>query len=114
MFGNWEESYQRLQKLLMTYIDQDPTTLVFYHITSTDEDDVVLLHYVFGLSVHAYQDSNTASQLSVLMGPIYMVNIRESCWSQWQPTLTTRYSLSPLLGPVGGGFYSASEIRLAT
>ncbi|XP_030943735.1 glutamic acid-rich protein-like [Quercus lobata] len=26
MFGNWEESYQRLQKLLMAYIDQDPTT----------------------------------------------------------------------------------------
>ena len=23
-----------------------------------------------------------------------MVNIRESCWSQWQPTLTTRYSLA--------------------
>ena len=26
MFGNWEESYQRLQKLLMAYIDQDLTT----------------------------------------------------------------------------------------
>ena len=26
-----------------------------------------------------------------------MGNIRESCWSQWQLTLTTRYSLSPLL-----------------
>ena len=26
MFGNWEETYQRLQKLLMQYIDQDPTT----------------------------------------------------------------------------------------
>ncbi|XP_030970566.1 uncharacterized protein LOC115990939 [Quercus lobata] len=47
MFGNWEESYQRLQKLLMTYINQDPTTQVFYRITSTDEDDIVLLHYVF-------------------------------------------------------------------
>ena len=44
MFGNWEESYQRLQKLLMAYIDQDPTTQVFYRITSTDEDDAVLLH----------------------------------------------------------------------
>ena len=31
----------------MAYIDQDPTTQVFYHITSTDEDDAVLLHYVF-------------------------------------------------------------------
>ena len=47
IFGNWEESYQRLQKLLMAYIDQDPTTQVLYHITPTDEDDTVLLHYVF-------------------------------------------------------------------
>ena len=47
MFGNWEESYQGLQKLLMAYIDQYPTTQVFYRITSTDEDDAVLLHYVF-------------------------------------------------------------------
>ena len=47
MFGNWEESYQRLQKLLMAYIDQDPTTQVLYHITPTNEDDTVLLHYVF-------------------------------------------------------------------
>ncbi|XP_050255180.1 uncharacterized protein LOC126701084 [Quercus robur] len=39
MFGNWEESYQRLQKLLMTYIDQDPTIQVFNRTTSTGEDD---------------------------------------------------------------------------
>ncbi|XP_030940217.1 uncharacterized protein LOC115965170 [Quercus lobata] len=31
----------------MAYIDQDPTTQVFYRITPTDEDDIVLLHYVF-------------------------------------------------------------------
>ena len=47
MFRNWEESYQKLQKLLMAYINQDPTTQVFYRITSTDEDDIILLHYVF-------------------------------------------------------------------
>nr|XP_023898745.1 uncharacterized protein LOC112010632 [Quercus suber] len=47
MFRKKEESYQRLQKLLMAYIDQDPTTQVFYRITPTDEDDIVLLHYVF-------------------------------------------------------------------
>ncbi|XP_065626133.1 uncharacterized protein LOC136066181 [Quercus suber] len=47
LFGNWEESYQRLQKLLMAYIDMDPTTQVFYRTTSTDEDDTVLLNYVF-------------------------------------------------------------------
>ena len=64
----------------------------------------------FGLSAHALMDSNIASRLSVLMGPICMVNIRESCWLQWQSTLTTRYSLSPLLlwimsrGPIGGVF----------
>ena len=47
MFGNWEESYQRLQKLLMAYIDQDPTTKVLYCTTSTGEDDTVFLQYVF-------------------------------------------------------------------
>ena len=31
----------------MAYIDQDPTTQVLYRITPTDEDDTVLLHYVF-------------------------------------------------------------------
>ena len=44
MFGNWEESYQRLQKLLMAYIDQDLNTQVFYHTTPTGEDDPVFLH----------------------------------------------------------------------
>ena len=47
IFGNWEESYQMLQKLLMAYIDQDSTTLVFYRTTPTDEDDTIFLHYVF-------------------------------------------------------------------
>ena len=47
MFENWEEFYQMLQKLLMTYIDQDPTTQVFYRTTPIDEDDTVFLHYVF-------------------------------------------------------------------
>ncbi|KAK9996618.1 hypothetical protein SO802_021304 [Lithocarpus litseifolius] len=28
IFGNWEESYQRLQKLLLAYVDQDPDTRV--------------------------------------------------------------------------------------
>ena len=47
MFGNWEESYQNLQKLLMAYIDQDSTTQVFYRTTPTGEDDTVFLHFVF-------------------------------------------------------------------
>ena len=47
IFGNWEESYQMLQKLLMAYIDQDSTTLVFYRTKPTNEDDTIFLHYVF-------------------------------------------------------------------
>ena len=54
MFRNWEASYQKLQKLLISYIDQDPTiqvlyrtTKVFHRTTPTDEDDTVFLHYVF-------------------------------------------------------------------
>ena len=47
MFRNWEESYQRLQKLLMAYIDQDSTTQVFHRTTPTGEDDTVFLKYVF-------------------------------------------------------------------
>ena len=31
----------------MQYIDQDPTTQVFYRTTPTGEDDTVFLHYVF-------------------------------------------------------------------
>ena len=31
----------------MAYIDQDSTTQVFYRTTSTDEDDIVFLNYVF-------------------------------------------------------------------
>ncbi|XP_075640562.1 uncharacterized protein LOC142612344 [Castanea sativa] len=79
IFGNWGESYQKLQKLLMTYIDQDPTTQVFFHTTYTDEDDIVMLHYVF--------------------------------WSFGQCIDGFKYCKP---GPVGGGFYNASEIRLAT
>ena len=58
MFGNWEESYQMLQKFLMAYIDQDPTTQVFYRITPTGEDDIVFLKYVFwsfGLCIDGFK-----------------------------------------------------------
>ena len=47
IFRNWEESYQRLQKLLMAYIDQDLNTQVSYRTTPTSVDDTVFLHYVF-------------------------------------------------------------------
>ena len=58
IFGNWEESYQMLQKLLMAYIDQDSTTLVFYRTKPTDEDDTIFLHYVFwsfGLCIDGFK-----------------------------------------------------------
>ena len=47
IFGNWGESYRRLQKLLMTYIDQDLNTHVSYCTTPTSVDDTVFLYYVF-------------------------------------------------------------------
>ena len=64
----------------------------------------------FGHSLHALLHSNIASQWSILMGLICMVNIEGCWWLQWQPMLTTRFCLSPLLlwtrsqGLVGGGF----------
>ena len=47
IFGNQEESYQRLQKLLLTYDDQDSDTRMFYHTMPTNVDDTRFLHYVF-------------------------------------------------------------------
>ena len=80
IFGNWEESYQRLQKLLLAYVHQDLDTRVFYHTIPTSVDDTRFLHYIcFGLSVYALMDSNITSRLSKLIGPICMVNIKESC-----------------------------------
>ena len=53
---------------------------MFYHTIPTSVDDTRFLHYIcFGLSVHVLMDSNITSQLSELMGPICMVNIKESC-----------------------------------
>ena len=120
MFGNWEESYRRLQKLLMAYIDQDLTTQVFYYTTPTDKDDTIFLHYVFWSFGPCIDGFKYCKPVINVDGTHCMVNIKKSCWSQWQPTLIIRYSLSPLLlwivsqGPVGGGFYNALKIRLAT
>ena len=47
IFGDWEDSYQRLQKLLLAYIDQDPGTRFFYHTTPGSVAGTSLLHYVF-------------------------------------------------------------------
>ena len=47
IFGDWEKSYQKLQKLLLAYIDQDPGTRFFYHTTPGSVTGTSLLHYVF-------------------------------------------------------------------
>ena len=79
MFGNWEESYRRLQKLLMAYIDQDLTTQMFYYTTSTDDNDTVFLHYVFWSFGPCIDGFKCCKPVISINGPVYMVNIRESC-----------------------------------
>ena len=46
IFGDWEESYQRLRKFLMTYLDQDLGTQYDY-FTIPREPSTTLLCYVF-------------------------------------------------------------------
>ena len=116
MFGNWEDSYQRLQKLLMAYIDQDLTTQVLYCITPTDEDNTVLLHYVFWSFYPCIDGFKYCKPVISIDGTHLYGKYRWQC----QPTLTIRYSLLPLLlwilsqGLVGDGFYNDSVMRLAT
>ncbi|KAL0008664.1 hypothetical protein SO802_010166 [Lithocarpus litseifolius] len=47
IFGDWEESYQRLQKLLLAYLDQDSGTQYNYYIIPRGIDGTALLRYVF-------------------------------------------------------------------
>ena len=47
IFGNWEESYQRLRKLLLAYFDQQPGTWYWYHTIPRDEFGDSILRYVF-------------------------------------------------------------------
>ena len=110
MFENWEESYQMLQKLLIAYIDQEPTTQVLYRTTPTDEDDTVLLHYVFwsfSLCISGFKYYKL------------VINIDGThLYSKYQGKLLVAMATDannkvfPLA--FGGGFYSASEKRLAT
>ena len=79
IFGIWEESYQRLQKLLLAYADQDPDTWVFHRTIPESVAGTSFLHYVFCLLLYALIDSNIANRLLVLMRPICMDNIKESC-----------------------------------
>ena len=47
IFGDWEESYQRLRKLLLAYLDQETGTRYWYHTIPRDEFGDTILHYVF-------------------------------------------------------------------
>ena len=47
IFGDWEESYQRLRKLLLAYLDQDSGTQYNYYTIPRDIAGTMLLRYVF-------------------------------------------------------------------
>ena len=47
IFGDWEQSYQRLRKLLLAYLDQDLGTRYFYHTIPGSVPGTTLLCYVF-------------------------------------------------------------------
>lgn len=47
IFGNWEESYQRLRKFLLAYLDQETGTQYWYHTITRDEFGDTMLRYVF-------------------------------------------------------------------
>ena len=45
--GNWEESYQKLQKLLLAYKDSDMGTQVSYRSINGDTPGTIIFKYVF-------------------------------------------------------------------
>ena len=47
IFGDWEESYQRLRKLLLAYLDQDSGTQYSYHTIPRPLEGTALLRYVY-------------------------------------------------------------------
>ncbi|XP_023922230.1 uncharacterized protein LOC112033680 [Quercus suber] len=47
IYRDWEESYQRLRKLLLAYLDQDSGTRYSYYTIPRGIDDTTLLRYVF-------------------------------------------------------------------
>ena len=96
MFGNWKESYQRLQKLLMAYIDQDPNTQVFYRTTPTSEDDTVFLHYVFWSFGPCIDGFNYCKQVISIDGT-YLYGKYQGKLLVVMATDANNKSLSPLL-----------------
>ena len=52
--GSWEESYQKLQKLLLAYKDSDPSTQVSFKSINGDIPGTIIFKYVlwaFALSI---------------------------------------------------------------
>ena len=47
IFGDWEESYQRLRELLLAYLDQDSGTQYSYHTIPKPYEGIALLRYVY-------------------------------------------------------------------
>ena len=47
IFGDWEQSYQRLRKLLLAYLDQDSGTQYNYYTIPRRVAGTMLLRYVF-------------------------------------------------------------------
>ena len=47
IFGDWEQPYQKLRKLLLAYLDQDSGTQYFYHTIPKSVPGIASLHYVF-------------------------------------------------------------------
>ena len=47
IYGNWEELYQKLQKLLLAYKDSDPGTQVSYRSINGDTPGTIIFKYVF-------------------------------------------------------------------
>ncbi|XP_023922078.2 uncharacterized protein LOC112033536 [Quercus suber] len=47
IFRDWEESYQRLRKLLLAYLDQEPGTRFWCHTIPRDEFGDTILRYIF-------------------------------------------------------------------
>ena len=47
IFGDWEESYQRLRKLLLAYLDEETSTQYWWHTIPRDEFSDTKLRYVF-------------------------------------------------------------------
>ena len=75
IFGDWEESYQRLRKLLLAYLDQDSGTQYNYYTIPRDIAGTTLLRYVFWAFVPCITAFRYCRPVINIDGLICMVNI---------------------------------------